>query len=249
MPSGATVKNITINGVKYDIGFTTSPNYVDNYPEYLNDSMPPILLIGQQVESLSLALSNGKVVSILPISPMNVQYTATNAVQISLNGENESSGESTRSSSPSTPKYILTTLTNSQNVATLAPFQQMITFDPSTYSQYENSNLGNIRFYQGSTELYSWCESGCSNTSSNAVFWVKLPNGIGAKSSTGIYMIFKPMSTNYDGVYAGEAPQLSPTYAEYDNGANVFNFYDNFAGTSLNASKWESYGSLIYTCK
>ena len=36
----------------------------------------------------------------------------------------------------------------------------------------------------------------------------------------------------------GEAPQLSPTYAQYDNGASVFNFYDNFAGTSLNTSKW-----------
>jgi len=36
----------------------------------------------------------------------------------------------------------------------------------------------------------------------------------------------------------GEAPQLSSTYAQYDNGASVFNFYDNFAGTSLNTSKW-----------
>jgi hypothetical protein len=36
----------------------------------------------------------------------------------------------------------------------------------------------------------------------------------------------------------GEAPQLSSTYAEYDDGANVFNFYDNFAGTTLNTSKW-----------
>ena len=41
----------------------------------------------------------------------------------------------------------------------------------------------------------------------------------------------------------GEAPQLSPTYAEYDDGASVFSFYDNFAGTSLNTSKW-TYGSL-----
>jgi len=38
----------------------------------------------------------------------------------------------------------------------------------------------------------------------------------------------------------GEAPQLSSTYAQYDNGASVFNFYDNFAGTSLNTS-WSSY--------
>jgi len=39
------------------------------------------------------------------------------------------------------------------------------------------------------------------------------------------------------------APQLSTTYAQYDNGADVFTFYDNFAGTSLNTNKWSSYGS------
>jgi hypothetical protein len=31
---------------------------------------------------------------------------------------------------------------------------------------------------------------------------------------------------------------LSPTYSQYDNGANVFSFYDNFNGTSL-SSKWK----------
>jgi len=40
----------------------------------------------------------------------------------------------------------------------------------------------------------------------------------------------------------GEAPQLSPTYAQYDNGASVFNFYDNFAGTSL-SPKWVANGA------
>ena len=134
--------------------------------------------------------------------------------------------------------FLFITIFNNEPVATPAPFQQMITFNPSLYSKYENSNLGNIRFYQGSTELYSWCESGCSNSSSNAIFWIKLPNGINANSKVIINMTFKPLATNYDGVYAGEAPQLSSTYAEYDNGAKVFNFYDNFAGTGLNTSKW-----------
>ena len=113
----------------------------------------------------------------------------------------------------------------------------MIEFNPSTYAQYENGNLGNIRFYQGSTELYSWCESGCSNTSSSAIFWVKLPNGVPANGNVIVNMTFEPKSVNYDGVYAGEAPQLSPTYGEYDNGASVFTFYDNFAGTIIN-NEW-----------
>jgi len=34
--------------------------------------------------------------------------------------------------------------------------------------------------------------------------------------------------------YTGMAPYLSSTYAQYDNGGNVFNFYDNFKGTTLN---------------
>jgi len=36
----------------------------------------------------------------------------------------------------------------------------------------------------------------------------------------------------------GEAPQLSPSYGQYDDGASVFSFYDNFAGTSLNTNIW-----------
>jgi hypothetical protein len=39
-------------------------------------------------------------------------------------------------------------------------------------------------------------------------------------------------------VATGEAPQLSSTYAQYDNGANVFEFYDDFAGTVLDTNKW-----------
>jgi hypothetical protein len=50
-------------------------------------------------------------------------------------------------------------------------------------------------------------------------------------------MVFQATSTNFDGNYWGEAPTISGTYGQYDNGANVFTFYDNFAGTSLSA-KW-----------
>jgi hypothetical protein len=50
--------------------------------------------------------------------------------------------------------------------------------------------------------------------------------------------------------YVGEAPQLSSTYGQYDNGNYVFLFYDDFNGTSLNTSKWtnntaNSGGTLI----
>ncbi|MEM0149880.1 MAG: hypothetical protein QXW10_03230, partial [Candidatus Micrarchaeaceae archaeon] len=135
--------------------------------------------------------------------------------------------------------YVPITLTNSQSSAVPAQFQQMITFAPSSYSTYEKPNLGNIRFYYGNRELYSWCEANCTSTSAgNVIFWVRLPVAIPPSQAKVIDMYFMPYSTNYDGTYAGEAPQLSPTYAEYDNGAKVFTNYWNFAGTTL-PSSWQ----------
>ena len=47
-------------------------------------------------------------------------------------------------------------------------------------------------------------------------------------------MGFANKTTNlFNNKTTGEAPQLSSTYAEYDDGANVFNFYNNFAGTTV----------------
>jgi len=142
------------------------------------------------------------------------------------------------------PFTIPITLTNSQSSATPAPFQQLINIDPSTIgSSYFSSDLGNIRFYADSAftqPLYAWVESGNSNTSTSTNIWVNLPNGVPANSSITIYIKLLSVGTEYDGVYMGEAPQLSPTYGQYDNGASVFNFYDNFAGTTLNTNKWTS---------
>ena len=59
-----------------------------------------------------------------------------------------------------------------------------------------------------------------------------------------IYMKFANKKTNLlNNKTTGEAPQLSTTYAEYDDGANVFNFYGDFRGTVLNANKWDTAGS------
>jgi hypothetical protein len=131
--------------------------------------------------------------------------------------------------------YVPITIANNQSIAVTPGFQQMITFNPSNpaYALNESPDLGNLRFYQGSNELYSWCESGCSSSSKSAVFWIYLPNGIAAYGSATINLKFESASTEYDGVYAGEAPQLSPSYAQYDNGNTVFpSFYQDFSGTS-----------------
>jgi hypothetical protein len=51
-----------------------------------------------------------------------------------------------------------------------------------------------------------------------------------------------PVMTGTTG-YTGIAPELSPSYGQFDNGALVFStFYDNFAGTSLSAL-WTSFSS------
>lgn len=142
--------------------------------------------------------------------------------------------------------YVAVTLTNSQTSATPVPYQAMIQTNPSSYSTSEASDLGNVGFCTSascSTKLYSWLEGcgtsapygPCSTSSTVATFWVKLTSAIAANGGTlTIYMVFLPTSTEFDGVYRGEAPQLSTAYAKYDNGANVFDLY--FDGSTATSS-------------
>jgi hypothetical protein len=145
--------------------------------------------------------------------------------------------------------YIPITFNNTQSSATPNPFQEKMSWNPSNYTSYEASDLGNIRFYNDSgltTPLYAWLESctpSLSNTATSATAWVKLTSPIAANGSAlTIYMVFLSTSTDFDGNYWGAAASLSSPYGEYDNGAKVFSFYDNFAGTSLN-SQWTIFGS------
>ncbi|MDA4125889.1 MAG: hypothetical protein OK452_01620 [Thaumarchaeota archaeon] len=144
----------------------------------------------------------------------------------------------------STISYVAITLTNNQGAATSNPFQEKITWNPSTYASNEASNLGNIRFCLDNacvTQLDAWLESctpSCSTGATSASAWVKLTSSIAASGGTlTIYMAFLSLSTSFDNNFWGEAPNLSGSYGTNDNGANVFTFYDNFAGTTLSA-KW-----------
>ncbi|MGC8580610.1 MAG: hypothetical protein ACP5MB_11230, partial [bacterium] len=136
--------------------------------------------------------------------------------------------------------YVAITITNSQSSATPSPFQQQIKINSSNYSSYLASNLQNVNFQDGNGSiLNSWLESGNSNTSTSTIYWVSLPNGIGANSSITIYYCIYATSVNcFNTTNTGEAPQLTSTYAQYDDGANVFNNYWNFAGTNL-PSGWQ----------
>ena len=126
--------------------------------------------------------------------------------------------------------------------ATPASFQQMLTIPSSSLI---NSTYTNIRFRDGNYNLLvSWLES---YTVSSAVFWILLPNGIAADSAMTVYMETGNLSDNFlDGITVGEAPQLSATYGQYDNGAIVFTNYWNFAGTSL-PSGWINNGGVTAT--
>ncbi len=144
--------------------------------------------------------------------------------------------------------YVPITLTNSQSSATVSGFQQMLNIPSSTYSSYINSGWTNAEFTAsapigtaGNVPLYAWIETNAINTATNTLVWVNLGTNTiaGSGNTLTIYMNFLPsniMTSNT--AYTGEAPQLSGTYATYDNGALVFPaFYDNFVGSALSA-KW-----------
>ena len=137
--------------------------------------------------------------------------------------------------------YVPITLTNSQTTATPAPFQQMIPVNSLTYNTYEAGNLDNIEFFYASGNVIpSWMEGSASNTllnnptnsvylytSTNTIYWLNVSNGISASNGITVYMGFAPTSTNLlNNVNVGEAPQISSTYAEYDDGKNVFLYYN-----------------------
>jgi len=117
--------------------------------------------------------------------------------------------------------------------ATPTNFQQLI----QTTLQYPSGT----RFWSPTDGwLLAWLES--LSSTNQATIWVKIPSSIPPNGTYQLYMT-QDSTLGFNVNYLGEAPQLSSSYAQYDNGANVFNFYDNFAGTSLNTTTWSNVGS------
>ena len=105
------------------------------------------------------------------------------------------------------------------------------TSSDSGWTSISTGNFGqNVEFfYYNGTVIPSWLEN---YTANHAIWWLKL-GSIPASSSITVYIGIAPTSTNlFNTVNDGEAPQLSSTYAQYDDGANIFNLYTNWAGTS-----------------
>ena len=137
--------------------------------------------------------------------------------------------------------YVALNISNSQSTATPNPFQQMINVTSADNGWSYINNTGNHFgqnvefFYANGTIINSWLEN---YTSGHALWWVKV-GSIPASSTLTIYMGFASKTTNLlNNKTTGEAPQLSSTYGEYDNGANVFNYYQRWGGLTALPTGW-----------
>ncbi len=211
-------------------------------PASTNYQYAKIAKITAKVESLSSSVSSLGAPSAPGFSgpqttPSNILYYVP--IRIS------NPGGPTPTSVPSgIISYVPITITNGANVPTSAPFQQMVNITESQFSSYNitySNTIANFEFFtQSGTVIPAWIES---NNTGKLITWVNLPTAIPASSSVTIYIGFAPKTTNLlsssgtTGI--GEAPQFSTTYAQYDDGAKVFNNYWNFAGTSL-PSGWSA---------
>ena len=152
-----------------------------------------------------------------------------------------------------TGNYVPITLSNLQISATGSNFQQMITVSTSYTAYGELANMQNVEFTTGiggtGTILQAWCESSCTS-SSTSTWWVNLASDTmaaapGPGNSITIYMDFMPSSVMSSSGPTGEAPQISGTYAQYDNGANIFIFYDNFATGETLSTYWKGWVNVL----
>jgi len=141
-------------------------------------------------------------------------------------------------------RQIPITIYNKQSIPTPNPFQQEIILRPSYFSGLVyNGSFANFEFtYPNGQVIPAWIE----NNLSYWPIWLKLTS-IPAYGLMVIYLDIFPLNDNLlsnSGTFGiGESPELSKVYGEYDDGSSVFNFYDNFAGTSLNGGKW-AYGGI-----
>ena len=128
-------------------------------------------------------------------------------------------------------------------------YQQLVHIDSAAYANIINSNWSNgVPYYtDNDTPLFGWIEANATNTSKDTVLWLSLAS-IPTGNSTNVSIYFWPTSTFTLSAagFMGEAPNLSAKYGEFDNGAKVFNFYDNFSGSTL-SSLWKGQGAWKYT--
>jgi hypothetical protein len=145
-------------------------------------------------------------------------------------------------SSPSIEKCLPVTIWNNSTVAT-GTYDQRLLLDPNMLSRYLNHDLSNLGFlYQNGTTIPSWIEAGNSNQSNATTVWLRL-SSLAPEMSEQIDLVAYSMTSSLFSTTgtSGEAPELSPVYGEYDNGASVFPYYWNFASGNL-PTGWIPFG-------
>ncbi|MDE1859941.1 MAG: hypothetical protein KGH67_05455, partial [Candidatus Micrarchaeota archaeon] len=235
------------NGYIYCVGGNYGNSFIDNgsIGDIISNVYYANLGVGSSSSTTSSATTSTTTATTTTISTTTSMTTSTTTLTTTIPPTTTISG--TLSVPSGILYYVPITLTNGQSSALPPGSQVRENVNPSTYKSYETANLQNIEFfYANGTIIPSWLESGNSNSSSSAVYWLKIAPGIGPNGNFVVYMGFASTSANlFNKVNTGEAPQLSGTYAQYDDGSNVFStLYQNFAGTST-PSGWVSSGSGI----
>ena len=136
--------------------------------------------------------------------------------------------------------YVPVAVYNSNDSSTSTNFTDFVTINSSIYRNYENRNLTNVEFFDSSGNIIpSWLQTGNSYSSNSTIYWLMLNKSIPGKSSYVIYMGFSKTSVQLmNGVWVGEAPELTNSYGAFDNGYHVFHYYYNFSGNSINYGRW-----------
>ena len=136
---------------------------------------------------------------------------------------------------PSDPvEYIPVSVYNNQSIIS-GSFDLKVSVDSEIYSSWEAPYLQNVEWFSSDGAIIpSWIEAGNSNSAQQTIYWLLISGGLKQEKTT-VYMGFMPTSINLFNASGpeGEAPQLSSSYAQYDNGASVFPGYWNFAGNSM----------------
>ena len=178
--------------------------------------------------------------TLMIVSAFAMLVTATPTVVSTGNGNPVVSDTTT------VPPYNVTIkLTNNQSTATPKDFQQLLKMDWETFITHLNANVSNVRFYNStdftaSHELYGWIENNNTTTATSSDVWVNLSDTIiPADGSVSIHMVFLSKTSSWSSHW-GLAPELSTVYGADDNGANVFTFYTNFSGTTLDSTIWDT---------
>jgi hypothetical protein len=136
-----------------------------------------------------------------------------------------------------TPTYCVPVMiSNSQTSSIASGTQIMLRVDWESFTSYLAPNVGNVIFTNASGgPLYAWCESSCANSQPISNIWIKDDAIIPPSGQQEIFMYIFPVSQiQYNSFgYWGAFPIITATYGQYDNGPKVFDFYNNFNGTSL----------------